>query len=219
MTPSVASKGVIGAHVIPRLDLGVSGLAGLASATVFLTADASATMTLSLDASAAAAVNTTEPASASASVNGCIDVGAGLDVNAGASADFFGLFDPNTKVNLFSKKFDLFKKCLGASTTKREVQVVRSQIETSLTRRADLGCPAAIADLFKAVDEAIPAARCVFFLNTSFRCLFSFPLPASPRFKRLSLSSFHFGRVYWFGAMVNCHPRLPLVNTYTIIVY
>ncbi|KAJ7143851.1 hypothetical protein C8R44DRAFT_759017 [Mycena epipterygia] len=158
VTPSVASKGVIGAHVIPRLDLGVSGLAGLASATVFLSADASATMTLSLDASATAAVNTTAPASASASVNGCIDVGAGLDVNAGASADFFGLFDPNTKVNLFSKKFDLFKKCLGASTTKREVQLVRSQIETSLTRRADLGCPAAIADLFKAVDEAIPAA-------------------------------------------------------------
>lgn len=43
------------------------------------------------------------------SFGGCIEVGAGLDVNAGADADFFGLFNPSTKVNLFSKKFQIFK--------------------------------------------------------------------------------------------------------------
>ncbi|KAJ7708197.1 hypothetical protein B0H17DRAFT_1031883 [Mycena rosella] len=158
VAPSVASKGVVSAHVIPRLDLGVSGLAGTASATVFLTLDASASMTLSLDANATAGVSTTDPAAASANVNGCIDVGAGLAVTAGASADFFGLFDPNTKVNLFTKNFDLFKKCLGASTPARRDIVM---LESSLTRRADLGCPAAIANLFKAVDEAVPAASIV----------------------------------------------------------
>lgn len=43
------------------------------------------------------------------SFGGCIEIGAGLDVNAGADADFFGLFNPSTKVNLFSKKFQIFK--------------------------------------------------------------------------------------------------------------
>ncbi|KAJ7474870.1 hypothetical protein FB451DRAFT_1246877 [Mycena latifolia] len=158
VAPSVASKGVVAAHIIPTIDLGVSGLAGLASATVFLNLDASASMTLTLDAGATAGVSTTDPAAASASVNGCVDIGAGLSVNAGASADFFGLFDPNTKVNLFTKNFDLFKKCLGASTpTRRDVFL----IESSLTRRADLGCPAAIANLVKAVDEPVPAASIV----------------------------------------------------------
>ncbi|KAJ7150476.1 hypothetical protein C8R43DRAFT_494845 [Mycena crocata] len=158
VAPSVASKGVVAAHVIPRLDLGVSGLAGLASATVFLNLDASASMTLTLDAAANAGVSTTDPAAASGSVNGCIDIGAGLDVNAGASAKFFGLFDPSTKVNLFTKKFDLFKKCIGASTPKRRDIVI---LQSSLTRRADLGCPAFIANLVKAVDEPVSASSIV----------------------------------------------------------
>jgi hypothetical protein len=43
------------------------------------------------------------------SFGGCIEIGAGLDVNAGADASFFGLFDQGTKVNLFTKKFQIFK--------------------------------------------------------------------------------------------------------------
>lgn len=42
-------------------------------------------------------------------VNGCIAVEGGLGVNAGANADFFGLFNKDTTVLLFNKKFDLFK--------------------------------------------------------------------------------------------------------------
>ncbi|KIM37638.1 hypothetical protein M413DRAFT_258841 [Hebeloma cylindrosporum] len=45
----------------------------------------------------------------SAKFGGCVELGAGLDVNAGANADFFGLFNQGTSVNLFSKKFELFK--------------------------------------------------------------------------------------------------------------
>ncbi|KAJ7087908.1 hypothetical protein B0H15DRAFT_736963, partial [Mycena belliarum] len=103
VTPSVSSKAVVAAHVIPRLDLGVSGLAGLAQATVFLNLDASASMTLTLDADANAAVTSVDGGSQSnsASVSGCIDIGAGLAVSAGADAKFFGLFDPSTKVDLF----------------------------------------------------------------------------------------------------------------------
>ena len=41
-------------------------------------------------------------------VNGCVDVGAALDVNAGAQGKLFGILDQSTKVNLFHKHFDLF---------------------------------------------------------------------------------------------------------------
>ncbi|GLB45265.1 hypothetical protein LshimejAT787_2100250 [Lyophyllum shimeji] len=40
----------------------------------------------------------------------------------GADASFFGLFDPSTKVSLFSKNTELFNKCLGAQ--KGEVATV-----------------------------------------------------------------------------------------------
>jgi hypothetical protein len=45
----------------------------------------------------------------SPSVDGCIDIGAGFDVNAGAEGSFFSIFNAQTQVTLFSKKFDLFK--------------------------------------------------------------------------------------------------------------
>lgn len=111
VTPSVASKGTVEAHVIPSVNLGVSGIGGLAQATIFLNLDASAIVTLTLNAKAEASVALTDvtTTSASAGVDGCVDVGTGFDVNAGADGSFFGIFDKNTKVNLFSKKFDLFK--------------------------------------------------------------------------------------------------------------
>ena len=58
---------------------------------------------------------TPSPASKGVSVGGstkfggCVQLGTGLDVTAGANADFFGLFNQGTSVNLFSKKFELFK--------------------------------------------------------------------------------------------------------------
>lgn len=45
----------------------------------------------------------------STSFGGCFEILAGLDVNAGANAEFFGLFDASTKVPLFTKEFELFK--------------------------------------------------------------------------------------------------------------
>ncbi|KAJ7929627.1 hypothetical protein B0H13DRAFT_1964126 [Mycena leptocephala] len=158
VAPSVSSKAVLAGHVIPSLDLGVSALGGVAQATISVQLDGSVTATMSLEAAATAGVSTTDPASASGSVNGCVDIGAGIDVNVGASADFFGLFDPSTKVNVFTKKFDLFKKCLGTGATRRNVAREIITIESSLTRRADLGCPAALAKLVSAVDEPVVAS-------------------------------------------------------------
>ncbi|KAJ8519111.1 hypothetical protein ONZ45_g3930 [Pleurotus djamor] len=46
---------------------------------------------------------------ATASLDGCVEVTAGLNVNAGADGSFFKLFNTGTKVPLFSKKFEVFK--------------------------------------------------------------------------------------------------------------
>lgn len=40
---------------------------------------------------------------------GCLELDAGFGINVGASANFFGLFSPSTKLSLFSKEFPLYK--------------------------------------------------------------------------------------------------------------
>uniref|UniRef100_A0A0W0EY52 DUF7223 domain-containing protein n=1 Tax=Moniliophthora roreri TaxID=221103 RepID=A0A0W0EY52_MONRR len=159
VTPSVASKAVVEGHIIPTLQFGVSALGGIAEAVIFVDLDASAAVTLSLNASASVSTNITTPVETQANVTGCLDVGTGLDVNAGADASFFKIFDKNTKVNLFTKKFDLFNKCLGTNT-KREV----SQLHVSRRRaplrmlKRDLTCPTFATDIVSVVDEAISTA-------------------------------------------------------------
>ncbi|KAK1222410.1 hypothetical protein PQX77_014743 [Marasmius sp. AFHP31] len=159
VTPSVASKAVLEAHIIPTLLLGVTALGGTAKANVFLDLDASAGVTLSLDANVTASTDGTK----SGSVNGCIDVGSGFDVNAGADASLFGLFDKNTKVNLFTKKFSLFKKCLPGSKQRRylpsnQPQRMSRRSAFLFDKRAGLTCTiGSLGDVISVVDEALPA--------------------------------------------------------------
>lgn len=49
-----------------------------------------------------------ESRSVTGSVTGCVDINAGLNVYAGADADFFGLFDKSTSVKLYNKNWDVF---------------------------------------------------------------------------------------------------------------
>lgn len=135
----MASKGTVEAHLIPGLDLGITALGGASKATVSLNLDASASVTLTLNASAVATVtprssvdmvphDETAPAAmaradtASTGVNGCIDVGAALNVNAGADAKFFAIFDANAKVNLFTQKFDFFNVRIQFSVDLRDIR-------------------------------------------------------------------------------------------------
>ncbi|THU98962.1 hypothetical protein K435DRAFT_828282 [Dendrothele bispora CBS 962.96] len=158
VSPSVNSSATVAAHLIPTIDLGVSALGGIAEATIFLDLDASVSTTLSLNAGAVASVTTDGDKSASADVNGCVDVGAGFDVNAGADGSFFGLFDKTTQINLFSKKFELFKKCLGTSTSTRRDLEVRSLPTAFYHHKRALACPALDpANLVSVAEEAIPA--------------------------------------------------------------
>lgn len=104
------------AHIIPTVDVGINFLGSVASATVFLDLDASATLDITGAAQASAGASTKSGKAASASAQGCVDLSSGLDVNAGAQGSFFGLFDKSTQVTLFSKDFELFQKCFNAST-------------------------------------------------------------------------------------------------------
>jgi hypothetical protein len=87
------------------------------AATANSTADTTMTATIaSLTASASTASESSKAlgasTSASTSFGGCVEIDANLDVNAGATGSFFGLFDATTKVDLFQKKFEIFKVSL-----------------------------------------------------------------------------------------------------------
>ncbi|KAH8829973.1 hypothetical protein DL96DRAFT_1461298 [Flagelloscypha sp. PMI_526] len=190
-SPSVAARGEVQAHIIPALTLGIDAIGGKAKADAFVNLDASAhaVLTLNANAEASASINTTGgkrragPAriegrqvqtTASAGFGGCFDVFAQLDVNAGVEGSLFGLFDATKNFNLFTKKFDLFKKCFGnqaralpgllmerASYTALGSHKRMSKVSRSLRHlevRA-LGCPkAGVADAKSVVDSANAAA-------------------------------------------------------------
>jgi hypothetical protein len=111
-TPSVAAKGTLEGHIIPTVDFGINVLSGLAEATVFLDLDAAAILGLELNAAANVTKQKGKAAAVKdASVDGCVDISASLDVEAGARGAFLNLFNEQTKESLFNKKFELFKKC------------------------------------------------------------------------------------------------------------
>ncbi|KAF8186252.1 hypothetical protein BJ912DRAFT_467768 [Pholiota molesta] len=90
------------------------------------TADTTATATIaSPNASAGTARESPKALDASPAANpslgGCFEIDTILDVNAGATGSFFGLFDATTKVDLFQKKFEIFKKCLGSQPARRSL--------------------------------------------------------------------------------------------------
>ncbi|KAF9256761.1 hypothetical protein L218DRAFT_1022795 [Marasmius fiardii PR-910] len=92
-------------HLIPEINFGISAFGGSAQAQVFLDLDASATLGMSLEASE----EQTNANNSTTTTGGCADMTAGFDVDAGARGSFFKIFNEQTQVSLFSKKFPLFK--------------------------------------------------------------------------------------------------------------
>ncbi|KAJ7929628.1 hypothetical protein B0H13DRAFT_2539771 [Mycena leptocephala] len=179
-SPDVKATGTIAVHLIPSLNVGISALGNKAKADVVLALDTSASLKLSLEASAdlqktisnpaASKKNrrTTSSAAASpksvsgravkTSFGGCFEVDAGIDLTAGANADFFGLFNKNKTFSLFSKNFVIFKKCFGAAP-KRSLFALSQLDRQSLVRRAGLSCPAAnVKSPELVVDQTVKAA-------------------------------------------------------------
>ncbi|CCA68979.1 hypothetical protein PIIN_02839 [Serendipita indica DSM 11827] len=106
-------------HLVPRLDIGVTILEGAAKTTVFLNVDGSAGLdfTLSAGADVTPVSGTIEDPVLSLSdvqkkFGGSVGADLGVSVNAGATAALVPFFDQTVSVELFSKKFPLFKACL-----------------------------------------------------------------------------------------------------------
>ncbi|KAJ7790803.1 hypothetical protein B0H14DRAFT_2938094 [Mycena olivaceomarginata] len=105
----------------------------------------------SVDATAtAASANPTDTAAVavkrdgtttSGSFGGCVQVNAGIDINAGAEGEFFSLLKDVAQVSLFKKKFQLFKKCFGDGTT-TTIPTRRAMRRVPLYRRGLFSCPA-----------------------------------------------------------------------------
>ncbi|KAJ6528510.1 hypothetical protein B0H19DRAFT_1385185 [Mycena capillaripes] len=155
--PDVKATGKVTAHLIPSLDLGISALGGKAEAQVSLALDTNAALTLSLEGSASASLKKNIPiaggdSATKASVKpppfgGCVGVDGNINVNVGADASFFGLFDAlNTEKVLFNKDFEIFKKCFGDATAaagdnSESRRSERRFVRSSLDSRAALACP------------------------------------------------------------------------------
>ncbi|KAJ7113649.1 hypothetical protein C8R44DRAFT_741233 [Mycena epipterygia] len=81
----------------------------------------------------------------SGSFGGCVAVNGGINVNAGATGDFFGLFDDTASVSLFTKNFQIFKKCFGDGASVTPAGTRRWMRRMSLRerqRRGAFSCPA-----------------------------------------------------------------------------
>ncbi|OSD05577.1 hypothetical protein PYCCODRAFT_1464936 [Trametes coccinea BRFM310] len=158
-SPNVTTHGQVAAHLIPQLAFGLSALGGKTQATISLNLDADAALDLSLTAAAEASTSTSGN-NATASVGGCVDISTGLNVNAGANADFFSLFKKDASVSLFQKNFDLFKKCFGSSTARRAY--TGRAAHAKLARADGLSCPSsALGAAESVVDEKVSGSSLV----------------------------------------------------------
>ncbi|KAJ7354164.1 hypothetical protein DFH08DRAFT_854328 [Mycena albidolilacea] len=104
--------------------------------------DATATAASANPADTAAVAAKRDGATTSGSFGGCVQVNAGIDINAGAEGEFFSLLKDVAQVSLFKKKFQLFKKCFGDGTT-TTIPTRRAMRRVPLYRRGLFSCPAA----------------------------------------------------------------------------
>ncbi len=96
-SPDVGSTFEATAHLIPQIDVGLSALLGIESASVFLNLDASADFTASTTS-----IESPQP---------CVTASTDINVGVGAQGSFFGLFDASVGKSLFDKRFPLFQVC------------------------------------------------------------------------------------------------------------
>ncbi|KAJ7664073.1 hypothetical protein B0H17DRAFT_304395 [Mycena rosella] len=98
-----------------------------------------------------------ETTTADASFGGSFVISAGLDVNAGATGSFFGLFDKSTKVSLFKKDFELLSKNFGdASNERRSLPARRiSRARRLALQSRALSCLSSTTEPVSLADESV----------------------------------------------------------------
>ncbi|KAK7044938.1 hypothetical protein R3P38DRAFT_3433318 [Favolaschia claudopus] len=89
-------------HVIPSLNFGIDAIGGFAKAQIFIEADADGT------------VDMQSTIGEDLSMDGCVTLTTGINVNAGARGTFLKFFSDATTIPIFNKRAALFKKCFGA---------------------------------------------------------------------------------------------------------
>ncbi|KAJ2923397.1 hypothetical protein H1R20_g13696, partial [Candolleomyces eurysporus] len=185
-TPSFQTNGRVEAHLIPGIDLGINVLNGAGVASVYLNVDAGAQMNLALEGQATGevivgrgetreieeagdtvvkreptpvAIAPTATATGSAGFSGCFDISTGLDVVAGATAKLFNIFDKSTTYTLFSRDWELYKKCFGAQTKREELDYHVRSVPEPVALNKRLVCPiAGFPPLQSLVDSMILAS-------------------------------------------------------------
>ncbi|KAJ7112068.1 hypothetical protein C8R43DRAFT_1159303 [Mycena crocata] len=156
---SVASVDVATSASVSSVDIAtsssVSGVDVITSATV---STANATATGSPTPAPVAGSDVATKRDVSTSFGGCVNVNGGIDVDAGATGDFFGLFDGTKSVNLFSKKFKIFEKCFGDKANATGAETRRSMRRVS--RRNPFSCPApGLSPPAAIADETVSASK------------------------------------------------------------
>jgi hypothetical protein len=90
---------------------------GVADARVYIDVDASARAVADVSVSGNGGItipigkketNSIEERQFTYTYGGCIDVDAGIDINFGADAKFFGIFDKSKVIDLYTKNWDIY---------------------------------------------------------------------------------------------------------------
>ena len=123
-SPNVTADMTLTAHLKPTFEFGVTALG--ATSGIYLNLDASAELDLSLTGAASGSVSSSNSTSVDTGAGGCVDISTGLSVNAGGDLNL-GFIQFGDSVPLFSKSFDLFKKCFGNNYQKRDYRDDRNR--------------------------------------------------------------------------------------------
>ncbi|KAF9474084.1 hypothetical protein BDN70DRAFT_997286 [Pholiota conissans] len=81
-------------------------------------------------------VRSIQERTATGSFGGCFEIDANLNVNAGATADFFGLFNPSKTISLYNGSWDLYQKCFGSDASRRALLESRDELYELLEARS-----------------------------------------------------------------------------------
>ncbi|CAA7262406.1 unnamed protein product [Cyclocybe aegerita] len=108
-------------------EIAAAALAEAAGSTTTVTETVTLRETVTVTADLAEATKRPVSTEGSATFGGCFSIGAGLDVSIGANADFFGLWNPETRYTLYEEQWELYAQCFGdqaANASKRSLPTI-----------------------------------------------------------------------------------------------
>ncbi len=134
-SPRATTHGRLEAHLIPTLSIGINLLDGFAETAVSLDLDTSAALDLSLTTSntVSASADSSNLTTTAPQWGGCLAVETGFSVDAVTEADLLDIFSEGDSVPLFSKTFDLYKRCFGSEARRRALPIANDRRRSNST--------------------------------------------------------------------------------------